>query len=173
MLKRPLQFEPGERRAYANFGFCVLGRVAEKVSQQDYFTALEARIFKPLGIVDIALARKNRKDRNPREVLYSPAAEQIEIEALDAPGGLVASAPALGQFLTHFWIDGTSRKQKDEPQDWVFFGSLPGTTALVRQSAGWDVAILFNGRRDEHFLNDHQTLLKAVNQSLTKLEARK
>ncbi len=36
MLRRPLDFDPGARYAYSNFGYCLLGRVIEKVAGQDY-----------------------------------------------------------------------------------------------------------------------------------------
>ena len=36
MLRRPLQFEPGARDAYSNFGYCLLGRVIEKVTGKSY-----------------------------------------------------------------------------------------------------------------------------------------
>src|SRR5262249_60463317 len=36
MLDRRLDFDPGARFAYSNFGFLVLGRIIEKVSGQTY-----------------------------------------------------------------------------------------------------------------------------------------
>jgi N-acyl-D-amino-acid deacylase len=38
MLDKPLQFNPGERDAYSNFGYCLLGRVIEKVTRRPYLT---------------------------------------------------------------------------------------------------------------------------------------
>ena len=32
MAGQPLQFEPGTDRAYSNFGYCLLGRVIERVT---------------------------------------------------------------------------------------------------------------------------------------------
>ena len=32
MLRQPLDFDPGNEYAYSNFGYCLLGRVIEKVS---------------------------------------------------------------------------------------------------------------------------------------------
>jgi len=36
MLGQPLDFAPGTRYAYSNFGYCVLGRIIEKITGQTY-----------------------------------------------------------------------------------------------------------------------------------------
>lgn len=36
MLRQKLDFNPGERYAYSNFGYCLLGRVIEKLSGMTY-----------------------------------------------------------------------------------------------------------------------------------------
>src|SRR5262245_43570733 len=36
MLGQPLDFDPGTRYAYSNFGYCLLGRVIEKVAETKY-----------------------------------------------------------------------------------------------------------------------------------------
>ena len=51
----PLQFAPGERFAYCNTGYYLLGMVIEKVSGKSYATFLADRIFKPLGMAATAL----------------------------------------------------------------------------------------------------------------------
>ena len=35
MMGIPLDFVPGTRSAYSNFGYCVLGRIIEAVAEQD------------------------------------------------------------------------------------------------------------------------------------------
>ena len=47
---KPMQFEPGERWAYNNSGFILLGAIIEKVSGRTYEEFLDAHIFKPLGM---------------------------------------------------------------------------------------------------------------------------
>lgn len=48
----PLQFEPGEKWAYSNAGYIVLGVIIEKISGEDYYDYLRKRIFKPAGMIN-------------------------------------------------------------------------------------------------------------------------
>lgn len=163
MLGRPLQFAPGERAAYSNFGYCVLGRVVEKATGGSYAAALQKGIAEPLKIADLKVGRTKAKDRDKREVWYPVPDDMFSLEVMDAHGGIVASAPALGRFAQSYWITGERRKPGEKGWHWIFFGSLPGTTAmLVQRPDGTDVAVLLNARRDASFAADNDTLLKAV-----------
>jgi D-alanyl-D-alanine carboxypeptidase len=51
----PLQFTPGEKFAYCNSGYYLLGMILEKVSGQPYGTLVAERIFKPLGMTSTSL----------------------------------------------------------------------------------------------------------------------
>jgi len=44
---RGLQFEPGSRWQYSNYGFILLGAVIEKVTGQTYYDYVKARIYQP------------------------------------------------------------------------------------------------------------------------------
>jgi D-alanyl-D-alanine carboxypeptidase len=46
----PLEFQPGERFAYNNTGYFLLGMILEKVSGKPYGELLHDRIFSPLGM---------------------------------------------------------------------------------------------------------------------------
>ena len=48
--QEPVDFAPGERWAYNNSGYFLLGEIIEKVSGMTYWDFLEPRIFKPLGM---------------------------------------------------------------------------------------------------------------------------
>lgn len=49
---KPLEFVPGERMAYSNSGYLLLGFVIEKVSGQSYAQFVQENIFTPLGMRD-------------------------------------------------------------------------------------------------------------------------
>ena len=70
MLGQPLQFAPGEKSAYSNFGYCVLGRVIERAAGKPYREVLQRQICGPLKIRDVKVGRTRAADRDPREVWY-------------------------------------------------------------------------------------------------------
>ena len=49
---KPLNFQAGERWAYSNLGYIVLGYLLERISGQTYVEFVEQNIFKPLGMND-------------------------------------------------------------------------------------------------------------------------
>ena len=52
--KRALEFEPGSRWQYSNYGFLLLGVLIEKVSGQSYYDYVRDHIFKPAGMTSTA-----------------------------------------------------------------------------------------------------------------------
>lgn len=165
MMGQPLQFAPGTRECYSNFGYCVLGRVIEKVSGKSYTAFVREKVLAPLGIRTIELGRSLPRDRNPHEPVYvdpgrgrnvlRPRIEEtvpapdgtFYLEAMDAHGGLIGSAPDLTRFLDAYYISGEPRKGGGQAH--LFFGSLPGTHSMVMQRPnGVNVVALFNQRTD-------------------------
>ncbi|MDB5301806.1 MAG: penicillin-binding protein beta-lactamase class, partial [Phycisphaerales bacterium] len=79
MMGRPLDFDPGTREVYSNYGYCVLGRVVEKASGLDYTSYVQREILKPLGIHRMRLGRTLPENRAPGEVYYYPRGnERVE-----------------------------------------------------------------------------------------------
>ncbi|QDT52266.1 Esterase EstB [Caulifigura coniformis] len=179
MAGQPLQFQPGEKYAYSNFGYCLLGRVAEQVTGQTYVDALQKEILKPLGATDIELARSRPDDRNPREPVYrdpgeSPnaltaAGESVRAadgsyiaEALDSHGGLIASAPHLLKVLDAYWIDGPPRRP-GERREYRHLGSLPGNfSVMIQRQDGVNIVCNFNQRTDPAVKGD-EGIVKLLN----------
>jgi CubicO group peptidase (beta-lactamase class C family) len=173
MAGEPLQFDPGSKSVYSNFGYCLLGRVIERVSGRTYVNCVRPQILAPLAVRSMALARSLPRDRNPREPFYSdpglgrnvvepdsprpvPAPDgTFYIEAMDAHGGLIASAPDVARFLNAYDVDGmpvAGRKAAGS-----FFGSLPGTFTLgLRRADGVVIVALFNQRTDPSGLDYYQ-----------------
>jgi N-acyl-D-amino-acid deacylase len=121
MLAQRLDFAPGERYAYSNFGYCLLGRVIECASGSSYEDYVKQHVLAPLGIRTMRLGRTRLADRHaPDEVRYydpgrgpSVFAEDLGqevprpygawcLEAMDAHGGWLASAVDLARFACAF-----------------------------------------------------------------------
>jgi CubicO group peptidase (beta-lactamase class C family) len=96
----PLAFTPGEKYAYCNTGYYLLGMIVEKASGKPYGTFVADRIFKPLGMTSTAL--DDYADARPtRAKGYSTAngqtkpAEHTHPTQPFAAGALVSNVPDL------------------------------------------------------------------------------
>jgi N-acyl-D-amino-acid deacylase len=118
----PLDFEPGKRFAYSNFGYCLLGRVIEKASGQTYEDYVRKEVLAPLGIHTMRLGKTLPAGRAKGEVVYydeknrtGPSVFESKrglqaplpygawnLEAMDSHGGWIASAPDLVRLAAAF-----------------------------------------------------------------------
>jgi len=118
MMGKPLDFTPGSRFSYSNFGYCVLGRIIEKLSGQSYEQYVKQCVLAPAGITRMKLGSTLRKDIAPDEVCYYTSEDEIAsnvfpgasppvvpmqyggfcLEAMDSHGGWIASAEDLARF---------------------------------------------------------------------------
>lgn len=120
MMGRKLDFDPGERCAYSNLGYLLLGRVIETASGEKYEEYVRRKVLAPLGITTTQLGRVLPENRAKGEVsyydakratgtcLYPPrAGERVPVpdgaanfEAYEAHGGWIASAIDLARFAS-------------------------------------------------------------------------
>lgn len=119
MTGRRLDFAPGARYAYSNFGYCILGRVIEKITGKSYFEAMKELVLDPAGITVMRLGRTRLANRAGGEVRYfdylgAPMAPSVfpgedesvpwpyggfYLEAMDSHGAWLASVTDLMRFL--------------------------------------------------------------------------
>ena len=120
MVKRKLDFEPGDRYAYSNFGYCILGRVIEKAGGMSYEAFVQKHVFDPIGVRQTQLghtlsAAKNEvhyfdeKDRKANAVMGPNLGKPVPLpygawclESMDAHGGWIATASDLVRFASAF-----------------------------------------------------------------------
>lgn len=105
----PLAAPPGHSYAYSNFGYCVLGRVIEKLTGRTYAQYINDNVLKRCGIIDMRIAGNTLRDRAANEVKYhSPHAWDdsygMNVARMDSHGGWIATPSDLTTFFTH--IDG-------------------------------------------------------------------
>ena len=128
MKGMPLDFNPGEKFAYSNFGYAILGRVIERVSGMPYEEYVRARVLQPVGANRTRLGRTRMGDALAEEVKYylpggnTPMAPSVfpgegqapavygsfYLEAMDSHGGWVSSAVDLLRFVTG--VDGRANR---------------------------------------------------------------
>ena len=148
MMGRPLDFDPGTRYAYSNFGYCVLGRVIEKVSGQPYDAYVKAHVLAPVGITDMRIGGTRLEDRAPGEVRYYdaenrtgpsvfPAAGLMPfpygvdyIEAMDSHGGWIASATDLARISA--CLDTPSGPPLLRPPFLAMLAEQPGPSVVLK-----------------------------------------
>jgi len=194
-LNQMLDHEPGTKYAYSNLGYCILGRIIEKVSGVDYETFTQQEVLKPLGITKMQIGHTLLKDRLWNEVrYYTPGELRTEsiydkkkrlanqyggwyLEAMDAHGGWIASAPDLVKFAMAFddpakcpLLKPESVKEMFAPPpiakskqyygcgwsvtdnngrfEYSHNGMLPGTATVLMHREGITYAVLFNTHFD-------------------------
>ena len=165
-MGKPLDFAPGERMAYSNFGYCVLGRVIEAVSGKPYHEFVARQILAPLGIHRMRLGKNLFRDRAPGEVKYydsqrrtGPAisgpkiGQQVPltygvecIESMDANGGWIASAIDLVRFAVAFddpancpLLDAASIRKMLAPPPGPLGHRPDGSPKNAYYACGWEV----------------------------------
>ncbi|MCP4098538.1 MAG: beta-lactamase family protein [Planctomycetaceae bacterium] len=120
VLQRAPDFEPGAKYAYSNFGYCLLGRVIERVSKQPYGEFVKGALFKVSSETSLDLGKTLTAQTNESRY-YVPSQRRVTgvvtgvigkqvptqyggwcIENMDSHGGWIASAEDLVAFANSF-----------------------------------------------------------------------
>lgn len=173
---QPLARNPGTGYAYSNFGYCLLGRIIERVRAQPYEQAMHELVLKPCGATATELAGNTRAARRPDEVTYyeddrDPYGPAMDVRRMDAHGGWISTASDLVRFANH--VDGFPRPADllskrslrtmttpsphgdgyalgwatNRHNNWWHTGSFAGgSSILVRTADGHCWAVLVNSR---------------------------
>src|SRR5580658_1207697 len=177
LRNRPLDQPPGRHFAYSNFGYCVLGRVIEKITRQGYASYVRDSVLKRCGITEMTIAGNTLAQRHPREVKYYDSQNErepyaMDVARMDSHGGWIAQPRDLVHFLMH--VSGFSTSPNilapqsirimtsasdanpnyakgwavNKFDNWWHTGSLPGTSTIaVRTHSGFCWAAFGNSRR--------------------------
>jgi CubicO group peptidase (beta-lactamase class C family) len=102
----PLVVDPGRAFGYSNFGYCLLGRVIERVTERSYRDVVADRLLTPAGVTGCELM--SRAGLLPGEAAYHTGAvgfHAMDADRMDAFGGWVASPRDLAALFAA--MDGT------------------------------------------------------------------
>lgn len=172
---RPLDHPPGQNYAYSNFGYCVLGRVIEKITRQPYADYVQTAVLARCGITDMTIGGNTLAQRRPHEVKYYGQGGNpygMNVTRMDSHGGWIARPADLVQFFMH--VDGFAEPpnilrrdtiatmttasavnphyakgwEVNAANNWWHNGLLPGTSTIaVRTHSGFCWAAFTNTRQ--------------------------
>ena len=101
----PLSYPPGQHWAYSNFGYCVLGRVIEQLTNQPYADYVQSHILAQCDAADMRIAGNKEGQRVPNEAVYygqySENPYNMNVTRMDSHGGWLATPTDLVRFLNH------------------------------------------------------------------------
>lgn len=157
MLGRPLDFAPGTRYAYSNFGYLALGRVLAAVAGEPYEKYVKDDLLMPLGCTAMRLGRALREHRAEHEAVYYDEDDRTgpavfppldrrlplqygaqNLDAFEAHGGWLATAAELVRFASSF--DGFEGRRLLGPSMFAEMTARPATSAEdVYYGCGWQV----------------------------------
>ncbi len=164
MKGMPLDFTPGEKYVYSNFGYAILGRVIERVSGMRYEEYVRARVLQPVGANRTRSGKSRMRDALPDEVKYylpgepglgmtAPMVPSVfagegtvpinyggfHLEAMDASGAWVSSTVDLLRFMAG--VDGRANRPDILTADLVAEMTSNGPTVCISSgcyyAAGW------------------------------------
>ena len=153
MLGQSLDFDPGFRYAYSNFGYCVLGRIIEQVSGKPYEQFVREHVLSPAGIEHMRIGasldgkqaagevRYYTTDRGLTENIFADGARQVpwpyggfHLEAMDAHGGWIASAVDLARFAAE--LDHPGKRPLLKPESIRTMNAPPEPPAWRKPDGG-------------------------------------
>lgn len=164
MFSRPLDFDPGTRSAYSNFGYGLLGLVIAAVTGLAYEDAVKQLVLAPLGISAMTLGRTlTPNDDEPAYTMPAGSAKAwsvfdppgwvewpyggFALEPMAAHGGWIATVRDLARYATALdERSGSIPRPETDPIPtragysywYVYTGALPGSYTIVRRD--WDGA---------------------------------
>ena len=94
MLGQPLDFDPGTRYAYSNFGYCVLGRLIEKIAGASYDKFVRETVLAPIGIKRMRIGASLEDKRAEGEACYYTAHDDMAECVFD---GVPSTRPPQGR----------------------------------------------------------------------------
>ncbi|MGI9012994.1 MAG: serine hydrolase domain-containing protein, partial [Phycisphaerales bacterium] len=185
MLTQPLDLEPGTKHVYSNFGYCMLGRVIEKVSGQTYEHYVQQHVLKPVGVTNMRIGLSLPESRATSEVVYYdqraregrpahdpgltvPLPYVIDHEVMDSHGGWIATAGDLVKFADAFndrahspLLSKTMIERMFEPPAGHIRHDEQGNVRAAFYGCGWSVRPAGNSANTWHMglINGTSTLL--------------
>lgn len=149
---QPKLFEAGQRYAYGNSGYFLLGAIIEKVSGRPYADFMAENIFIPLGMQDTAIEGRERS-----AVRHVPGYRRIDGEFVPgrvismsqayAAGALVSTVDDLAR-----WDAAISSGKLLRASTWekAFTPYTLSDGSVTKYGYGWDIGLFFGQKIISH-----------------------
>ncbi|YCM43556.1 serine hydrolase domain-containing protein [Verrucomicrobiaceae bacterium 227] len=128
------EHQPGKSYAYSNFGYCLLGRVIEKISGQSYEEFVRKNILAPSGAAGMTVGSGRR------EVSYytqgRPDTYKMNVPRMDSHGGWVGTPGEMLAFALH--VDGFAQPADLLNEESLKLMTTPGSVN-EGYACGWNV----------------------------------
>lgn len=174
VMARPLDFAPGQRSAYANFGYLLLGQIIDQAAPEGYVRYVQAKIMAPLGVAapDFDRMRSLLNERGPREPYAITAVQApsvffpgtmvtgndgaVRADNWMAAGTSISTARAMALFAGRYGIP-SGLPLAGATNNGGHTGAIPGAATLVRQlPSGASYAVMMN-KLDETDVPEEQS----------------
>jgi CubicO group peptidase (beta-lactamase class C family) len=161
--ERSLTHPPGEKYVYSNFGFSLLGRIIEKITDQTYENYVRDFVLGAAGISDMRIGRNTKEEAYDNEVSYysdwSPP-YKLNVKRMDSHGGWISSAKSLAMLAlkTDGNISVPDLLGRNQGLSylalgrWNHNGALPGTTAVMSVGYPLSYVVLINNG-DQNYMS--------------------
>lgn len=177
VLGKPLDFDPGTCYVYSNFGYCLLGRILEKITGKGYEEFVRKSVLQPAGITRMKVG-STREQADGESRYYTVNTKQaanvfpdgprkvpwpyggFHLEAMDAHGAWIASAIDLVRFAAA--MDDPAHSLLLQPDAWKEMFAPPpapvsrredGVLNSVFYGCGWQVRPLPKSGRTNFWHN--------------------
>ena len=146
MMGKSLDFAPGTKQVYSNFGYCILGQIVEKVSGEPYEIYVRKHVLAPMDVYAMSIGySESLSQRGPYEVKYydydgAPLVDSLfpgggkvpipyggfDMLTIEVPGGWIGSAIDLTRIMTT--VDGSRKAPLLLPEttaEWLANPQIP------------------------------------------------
>ncbi|GAA3256776.1 hypothetical protein GCM10020216_094100 [Nonomuraea helvata] len=143
---RKLDYDPGTKYAYSNYGYMLAGRIIEKVSGMSYESYVRQKLLAPVGITRPRLGRSLRAEAFSTEVTYT---SKLTGKSVVDQSGAVVPLPYGGFNLPNMDANGGWVASAVDMVKWGFVfnaaGPVLNSTSLSRIFAKPETGVTGNG----------------------------
>ncbi len=165
-MNEELLFEPGEKFAYSNSGYALLGKIIELVSGQSYNDYIQTNIFNRVGMDNSYLVQQEGSDVAVGYTFEGGSPEAFDLTITLAAGNIISTTQDLyrydraikeGLLISHEQIEKMEKKYVD---------SAP--LGVVGYGYGWYImeSFISFGKKTSHTLADYMAFEPILNDLL-------